>query len=274
MSNDELLQKFLDSLPEKRVPYYRKPLADFLEHLESQELTINDINPELVNEYTAFYQLRKLKLVRFLEYLLKFLEFYNIQIDNLKLNKNSQVEHYYNFDILANELDKKIEMAVAPDLICTGVYDSFKAVIYLEWLGLSTKEISEIKIKDVQDNGITVGDIVVEYDNERLKKFLLEYKMSDGYMRKNSKGICFINYIDNDCFIHAVKAGKDDLMKVHNLLRRASELNMDNRIIIESALFYRTYQSELKGDKVTFPHQTQINAYKRYKRNLKKYMEA
>lgn len=275
MNYETALDDFLNTLPKQRVISYKKPLERFMKYLEIKDIEIKDVTEELINEYTQENQLRKHPLAHFIEYVLNFLRYYGVNLDSSKLNHTCEVSFYYDFELLLARIEPDIRYAVSPNTICQSTFDSFKAVIALEWMGLSTKEIAELKMTDVSFEGVAVNGNLIPYNEQSVKELLLEYRTSDGYHWNNPKGVSYMYYKVDEYFIRTGRVSNNNMNKIYNILKKGNAIGIDNGLIVESAALNRLYQKEKSGVNVTESMSNiQKNNYLNYKKQLEKYMGA
>ena len=275
MNYEKALEDFLNTLPKQRIASYKKPLERFLKYLEIKDITVQDVTAKIINEYTQENQLRKHPLAHFIEYVLNFLRYYGVNIDSKKLNHTCEVSFYYDFELLLARIDPDIRYAVLPNLICQSTFDSFKAVIALEWMGLSLQEISELKMTDVSADGVVIDGNLIPYNEQSVKKLLLEYRASDGYHWNNPKGVSYMYYKVDEYFIRTGRVSNNNMNKIYNILKKGKNIGIDNGLIVESANLNRLYQQEKLGVNVTENFSPiQKNNYLNYKKQLEKYMGA
>jgi len=276
MDNKALLQEYFNTLSDDKIRLYKVPLTRFVDYLEIDKISLNDLTIQNIDEYILQRKFRKLPLKFFKAYLSSFLKYCKINIDIRKVTNECNADYYFTYKELIKDIDLKILETVTPYHECVSSYNSCKAIVCLEWMGLRNKEIAELKLSDITNDGVASNGNLIPYENDKLKKFLLEYKSLNGMHILYGNRVFFKEYIDDGYYIRGLKTSNNHLQKVDNIIRRATAIGIDNRLIVESAYLYGLYQAEQSGREDVFKELSllQISNYKQYKSKLEEYMRA
>lgn len=153
---------------------------------------------DTIQEYFGDMSYSYNKISRILKIIKEILHIAGCRSDFSKLSASSFLENYrsglYSFEILNNIMKREFYKS-RPHLSWDVMNDVSTTVVicYLEWIGFSREEISQLKLQDYNtkagviiynSNSVEKRKIIPE---EEIEQYLLEYVSSHSYLQYNSK---------------------------------------------------------------------------------------